>query len=242
MAASGLISHFSFNQRSSLHLPCFVHLYSQRLAFYYYYFICQEQCILITFRWQQLKTHSNIKSRSRFNFILINDALNVVEKDRWLLDFFKLRDTLKPVTGPSIVLTWTTNGLLGLLNISLLVKDVFQLVFYSQTPCASLQWSSVGRDVRRSVLQPVDSAVCEEQTLRLRLRRYAQPLPVEPLHPTVLHAASLQTEHHCTWFFSCVFVSGGVDLGFSSGWLRFGNPHWGTGTIWILLYFGGLLK
>lgn len=39
----------------------------------------------------------------------------------------------------------------------------------------SLQRSSVGGNVRRLVLQPVDSAVCEEQALRLRLRRYSEP-------------------------------------------------------------------
>lgn len=42
----------------------------------------------------------------------------------------------------------------------------------------SLQRSSVGRDVRRSVLQPADAAVCQEQTVRLRLRRYSQPPPL----------------------------------------------------------------
>lgn len=39
--------------------------------------------------------------------------------------------------------------------------------------CVSLQRASVGRDVRGSVLQPVDPDVRPEQTVRLRLRRYS---------------------------------------------------------------------
>ncbi len=63
----------------------------------------------------------------------------------------------------------------------------FQHVVTFSLSLMSLQWSSVGGDVCRSVLQPVDSAVCQEQTVCVRLRRYSEPSsPLCPLFLTGL--------------------------------------------------------
>lgn len=126
----------------------------------------------------------------------------------------------------------------------------------------SLQRPSVGRDLRRSLLQPADAAVCPEQTVRLRLRRYSHPsssqfIPVHPsspqftpVHPVVCShwsGASDRTPSYLI-FVPVLKEAGWIQClcvwGFSCGRLRSDNPssHWGTATIWLLLYFGGLLK
>lgn len=112
-------------------------------------------------------------------------------------------------------------------------QRVFSICPLVHAVCVSLQRSSVGRDVRRSVLQPVNSAVRQEQTILLRLRRYAPPclsqwtqfIPLSALTGVVM----LEAPSHLVFFgvflkrrrgFSvfCVF------LGFSSGLLRSDNP------------------
>lgn len=92
----------------------------------------------------------------------------------------------------------------------------------------SPQWPSAGRDLRRSLLQPADSTVRPEQTVRLRLRRY--------IH--TLRAAS-QPMFQCFWKRRVGFSDFSVFWVSSCGLLRFDNPvhsgeqqHLGFCFIW----------